>query len=149
MRRDHQALAVGQRIRAVRLECELTQEQVARQAGLSKGYLSDVESGKRTIGSAKLLGVADALGASLEWLLTGAEGGSREPRMADPVVIPPELGQAAEDMGLTYAATIECLEFSRAVLARPRRRGWLDRNRLTVARWKALRQGIEDVFGRA
>ena len=148
MQRDHQALAIGQRIRAVREDCGLTQVQVARQAGLSKGYLSDVEAGKRNVGSAKLLGLADALGASLEWLLTGESGESRSVRVSEPVVIPPELGQAAEEMDLSYAATLECLALSQAVLDRPRRAGWRDRNRLTAARWKALRRGIEEVFGR-
>lgn len=41
------ARRVGARIRAVRLETDITQEQLAWSCNLAKAYLSQVESGKR------------------------------------------------------------------------------------------------------
>ena len=70
----------------------MNQEQLAERAGLSKGFLSDLENNKRNIGSQNLLKIANVLGASVDYLLRGE---AAETANAEPIVIPPELSQAA------------------------------------------------------
>jgi transcriptional regulator with XRE-family HTH domain len=62
---------VGERIREIREEMQINQEQLAERSGLSKGFLSDVENNKRNIGSENLLKIANVLGASVDYLLRG------------------------------------------------------------------------------
>lgn len=132
---------VGDRIREIREEMQMNQDQLAERAGLSKGFLSDVENNKRNIGSENLLKIANVLGASVDYLLRGeiAESGSTEP-----VVIPPELSQAAEELELSYAATVELLEAHRSVIARRSNKGL---RKFAVEDWKKLHEAIKRVFG--
>jgi len=119
----------------------MTQEQLADRAGISKGFLSDVENANRNIGSQNLLKIANVLGASVDYLLRGEVSDSAS---AGPVVIPPELSQAAEDLELSYAATVELLEAHRSVIARRSNRGL---RKFTVDDWKKLHEAIKKVFG--
>lgn len=61
----------GERIRQMRLARGMTQDQLSSAAGISKGFLSDVENGKRDISSRNLLRIATALSASVDYLLQG------------------------------------------------------------------------------
>jgi transcriptional regulator with XRE-family HTH domain len=132
---------VGDRIREIREEMQMNQDQLAERASLSKGFLSDIENNKRNIGSENLLKIANVLGASVDYLLRGeiAESGSTEP-----VVIPPELSQAAEELELSYAATVELLEAHRSVIARRSNKGL---RKFSVEDWKKLHEAIKRVFG--
>ena len=133
--------SVGERIREIRDEQGITQDQLAQRSGLSKGFLSDVENSKRNIGSQNLLQIANVLGASVDYLLQG------EARMSldrEPIVIPPELDRAAEELGLSYASTVELLEAQQSVIARRSSQGV---RRLSVEDWKRLHEAIEKVFG--
>lgn len=56
---------LGARIRALRVEAELTQEQLAWDCDLDKGYLSQVESGKRAPSLPVLALLARRLGLEL------------------------------------------------------------------------------------
>jgi transcriptional regulator with XRE-family HTH domain len=132
---------VGDRIREVREELRLTQDQLADRAGLSKGFLSEVENNKRNLGSQNLLKIAGVLGASVDYLLRGEVS---ESSGSEPIVIPPELSQAAEELELSYAATIELLEAHRSVIARRSNRGL---RRFNVEDWKKLHEAIKKVFG--
>lgn len=64
---------MGERIRAAREQSGLTLEQLASRAGLTKGFLSDVENDKRNISVHNCLRVAEALKVSLDWLTTANE----------------------------------------------------------------------------
>ena len=132
---------VGDRIREIREEMRMNQEQLAERAGLSKGFLSDLENNKRNIGSQNLLKIANVLGASVDYLLRGE---AAETANAEPIVIPPELSQAAGELELSYAATIELLEAHRSVIARRSNRGL---RKFTVEDWKKLHDAIKRVFG--
>lgn len=56
-----------------RLRLKLSQEQLAERAGTSKGYISDLESGKRPVPPGPMLQrLADALGVTTRQLFTGA-----------------------------------------------------------------------------
>jgi transcriptional regulator with XRE-family HTH domain len=60
-RRRHDAVAVGRRLRDLRHAQHLSLVQLARQAGLSQGYLSQVERDRATPSTAALSKLAEAL----------------------------------------------------------------------------------------
>ena len=132
---------VGDRIREVRENLGINQGQLATRAGVSKGFLSDVENNKRNLSARNLLRIANALGASVDYLLRGAVARMSAP---EPIEIPPELSQAAMELELSYPATIELLDAQRSVIARRSSRGL---RKLTVDDWKALHKTIREVFG--
>jgi transcriptional regulator with XRE-family HTH domain len=131
----------GDRIREIREKRKMTQDQLAEAADISKGFLSDVENGKRNIGSQGLLRIANSLGASIEYLLRGEV---KEAGYQEPVIIPPELSQAAEELHLTYAETLEVLDAHRSVVARRSNKSFKE---FKVDDWKRLYAAIKKVFG--
>jgi transcriptional regulator with XRE-family HTH domain len=134
--------SVGDRIREIREAKKLTQDQLAEKAAISKGFLSEVENGKRNVSSEYLLRIANSLGASVDYLLRGAadlSNGNKEP-----IVIPPELSEAAQRLNLTYAQTVELLEAHRSVIAR---RSMKHSKPFTREDWIALHKAIKQVFG--
>jgi transcriptional regulator with XRE-family HTH domain len=131
----------GDRIRAIREKRGLTQDQLADKAKISTGFLSDVENAKRNVSSENLLKIANALGASADYLLRGE---TRETNQRQPVVIPPELSEAAGDLGLSYTQTLETLEAHNSVVAR---RSTKETKRLSVEEWKEFYRAIKRVFG--
>lgn len=64
-------LALGSRVRERRVVRDLTLELLARGAGLTKGFLSQIENGKSQPTAQRLLGLSRALGVTADWLLTG------------------------------------------------------------------------------
>jgi transcriptional regulator with XRE-family HTH domain len=131
----------GDRIRAIREARGKTQDQLADEAKISKGFLSEVENNKRNISSENLLRIANVLGASVDYLLRGE---TKEQTQRQPVVIPPELSQAAGELGLSYAETLETLEAHNSVIARRSNRG---AKRISVEEWKEFYRAIKRVFG--
>jgi transcriptional regulator with XRE-family HTH domain len=71
-RRKHQIdlRAIGRRIRELR-GFEMTQADFANRIGVSQGYLSALENGKKEPGAAVLLAIRKEFGKSVDWLLTG------------------------------------------------------------------------------
>jgi transcriptional regulator with XRE-family HTH domain len=130
----------GERIREIREKRGLTQEQLAKKAEISKGFLSDVENNKRNIGSQGLLRVANELGASVDYLLAGKVVESIE---NEQILIPQELSEAAEEMNLSYSETLDLLKTVNSAVAR---RGNKYRKELTVEEWKKLHDAIKEVF---
>lgn len=106
---------MGRRIAECRERRGWTQKKLAEEAGISVTFLSEVENDRRAIGSAGLLGVADALGASVDYLLKGTVGA---PRPQLPLVIPPELAEAAEEQGWSVSETRDLMKFYQMVVAR-------------------------------
>lgn len=131
----------GERIKQIREKKGLTQDQLAEASGISKGFLSDVENNNKNISSQSLLRIANALGASVDFLLQGA---TREGADKAPVVIPPELSDAAEELKLSYAETLELLDAHKSVVAR---RSNKSQRQFSVDDWKNLHKAIKKVFG--
>ena len=132
----------GDRIREVREKRGMKQEDLARASGLSKGFLSDVENNNRNVSSQALLRVANALGASVDYLLRGE---TMETSVSgQPLTIPQELSRAAEELGLSFADTVELLEAHRSVVAR---RSIRSTRSFSVEDWKNLHKAIKRVFG--
>lgn len=59
----------GLRLRDLRIEANLTQEELAEKADLSTGYLGEVERGKKIIGVDKFINIVKALGVSADYVL--------------------------------------------------------------------------------
>jgi transcriptional regulator with XRE-family HTH domain len=135
--------SVGDRIREIREELGLTLDKLADKTGISKGFLSDVETGKRDISSEYLLKIADAVGASLDYLLRG-ENSTPSSTRQKAVEIPSELSQAAQQLKLSYAQTLELLEANQSVVAR---RSTKSLKRFGVDDWKELYKAIRKVYG--
>jgi transcriptional regulator with XRE-family HTH domain len=135
--------SVGDRIREIREAKKLTQDQLAEKAAMSKGFLSEIENGKRNVSSEYLLRIANVLSASVDYLLRGTTevpgAGNREP-----IVIPSELSDAAEKLNLSYAQTVELLEAHRSVIAK---RSMRQSKPFTTEDWIALHKAIKQVFG--
>lgn len=131
----------GDRIRKIREARGMIQDQLAEKAGISKGFLSDVENNKRNISSENLLRIANVLGASIDYLLRGE---TRETGREAPVVIPPELSEIAEELNLSYGETLELLGAHRSVVARRSNKG---AKKFTTEDWRELYKAIKRVFG--
>lgn len=67
-------LALGNAVRELRREREMSQEDLADLAGLSGNYVGDTERGERNISVRTLWQLADGLGVPASELLARAEG---------------------------------------------------------------------------
>ncbi len=108
--------SVGDRIKQIRMKLGWTQDKLAREAGLSKSFLSDIENDKTRASGDNLLKIADVLGATLDYLMKGniCED-SDKPKMVE---IPMELSKAAENLKLSYNETIMLLDINKSIVAR-------------------------------
>lgn len=59
------AQAFGKRVRTLRRQKSWSQEQLASEAGIDKGYLGRVERGETNIGIENIAGIAQALGVEI------------------------------------------------------------------------------------
>jgi transcriptional regulator with XRE-family HTH domain len=131
----------GDRIRQLREARGWTQESLAERAKVSKGFLSDLEGNKRNISADYAVRIANALGASLDYLLRG-ETGQRE-RQRAPISIPPELSAAAQELNLSYAETLTLLDAHNSIVARRAERAVPPPSK---EEWKRLHAMIAKVY---
>ena len=109
-------ISPGERIRQRRKELRLKQQQLAEIAQISSGFMSEIEKGKRNPSGRVMLRLASALSTTTDWILQG-DGGPEKRRDPTPLVIPPELSEAARDAGLSYASTASLLKAYNQVVA--------------------------------
>ena len=129
---------VGQRLQYVRTRKGLTLDQLARRASVSKSFLWEVEHDNSGISGERLLRVANALDASLEFLLRGAP--APEDYQPPAIEIPWELGELAEEVGLTYSQTLSMLKVESSFVAR---RSSGKRVRKSTDDWRALYDSVK------
>lgn len=60
---------VGSRIRSIRERLRVTRKELAEDAGISVGYLAEVEKGNTSVSLIKVVNIAWALGVPLSYLL--------------------------------------------------------------------------------
>jgi transcriptional regulator with XRE-family HTH domain len=130
----------GDRIREFRKDLGWTLDKLAEKTDLSKGFLSDVEGNKRNASTDNLLKIANAMGASLDYLLRGEQ--TKASRTREPVQIPSTLSIFAEEEGLSYTDTLTLLETHSAVIAR---RSNESIKPPTVEDWRRLYKAIKEV----
>lgn len=139
----NQSSTLGDRVAMLRRKQDLTQRQLADRAGISPTFVSDIENDKRNVSSTVLWQIAEALGASLDYLMKGKTKES-ETIPSEPRSIPLELEAAAEDEGWSYGETVALLEAKQGVLAR---RGGGEKSRqkvedLTREDWIRIYEGL-------
>jgi len=117
---DHKG--AGGRIRDLRRRKDWTLEQLAREAGVSKGFLSAIENEKNHPTGKMLLKLARALGASVDYLLSG-ETNIETKNQPAATEVPPELAQAAMEKGWSFRTVNAMLQAREAVLARRSKSG--------------------------
>jgi transcriptional regulator with XRE-family HTH domain len=130
----------GDRIREFRKDLGWTLDKLAEKTNLSKGFLSDVEGNKRNASTENVLKIANAMGASLDYLLRAEQ--AKASRNREPVQIPSTLSIFAEEEGLSYTDTLTLLETHSAVIAR---RSNESIKPPTVEDWRRLHKAIKEV----
>ncbi len=139
-KQDPSQPGVGERIKKAREDLGWTQEKLATESKISKSFLSDVERGERDISAGYLLKIANALGASLNYLLRGTV----EPmERTEKIEIPRELSEAAEQMNLSYSQTLTVLQAHNSIVAR---RSYKQVQRSSVQDWIELARAIAKVY---
>lgn len=128
---------VGRRIRERRTELGWTQAVLARKAGISKGFLSDVENGKRSVGADTLLDIARALGKSLDFLMTGEEADTEPVE----IQIPKALADFAADEGLSFRQALTLLDMQRQIIAY---RSTTKKGDLDKVDWKIFYEAVKE-----
>ena len=128
---------VGKRIRKLREDKKMTLDVLSERTGISKGFLSDSETGNRNLSSQNLLKIANVLNASLEYLLRGTDVAPPNP---EPLTFPPELTAAARELNLSFADTEALLATHRSVVARRSNEGL---RTPSVEDWKELYQTLK------
>lgn len=104
---------LGKRIRARRGELGWTQDHLASKAGISKGFLSDLENSKRKVSAENLMGIAQVLDLSLDYLMKGED----VPAPQREIQIPSSLSDFASLEGLTFRQTLTLLQMRHQIVA--------------------------------
>ena len=108
--------SIGKRIHRIRLDRGFTLEALAELAQLSKSFIWEVEHDRSGISGKRLLQVANALGASVDYLLRGESAIlDYEPPSIE---IPRSLSEVAQELGLTFRQTMMLLDIDRSIVAR-------------------------------
>jgi transcriptional regulator with XRE-family HTH domain len=115
----------------------MTQEQLAARSSMSKGFLSEVENDRRNLSSKILLNIAIELGATVDYLLTGATPRHEAPKTIE---IPVELSRVAEERHLTHSETVGLLEAYSSLIARRNPQG---ARRYTENDWRELHDALK------
>ena len=131
---------LGERIRKRRQELGWTQEELSRKSGISKGFLSDVENGKRSVSAENLSEIAQVLGLSLDFLMKG-EDPPGQAHVVKPVEIPAALSDFANEEGLSYRQTLTLLQMRRQILAH---RGLASRVGRDDFDWRKLYESVKE-----
>ena len=108
-------------------------------AVLSKSFLWEVEQDRSGISGKRLLQVADALSASIEYLLRG--GSTVETEKLRSIEIPTELSEVAQELGLSYQQTLALLQVDRTIVAY---RSGKRRGRKNKEDWRSLYRDLSE-----
>ena len=65
MKKDKHLVKLGNQIREVRKSKNLSQEQLAYDAGIDRSYMGSIERGERNVGFLTLVKIADCLGSDV------------------------------------------------------------------------------------
>lgn len=72
-------MSIGDNIRAARIECNMTQAELAEKVGLSQSTIALYEAGKRELTASQIVPFAHVLDTSPLFLLEGTHGGGEPP----------------------------------------------------------------------
>lgn len=131
-------MSLGDRIKSIRQTLGMTQDKLALEAGISKSFISEIENDKSNVSGENLLKIANVLNASLDYLMKGEVTTSEEKLKT--VEIPSELSDLAEELGLSYKATIILLSTHRSLIAR---RSNSEKLEMTKQHWRELYERLK------
>jgi transcriptional regulator with XRE-family HTH domain len=129
--------SIGDRIKKRRLELGWTQDQLCTKAGISKGFLSDLENSKRSVSADNLLDIARALSLSLDYLMTGD---ASEPKPSE-VPIPSSLAKFAAEERLSFRQTLMLLDMQKQIVAH---RSAKKKDDLELVDWRKFYEGVKE-----
>lgn len=133
----HDRVEIGQRIKRLRTAQGLTVQDLAKRAGVSPGYLSEVERGLSAVSVDKLTQIANGLGVGVDVLLE-----DQAPADSEGVVqIPAALSEAADQLNLSHRATLTLLRGQRTLTAR---RAQSDAEEWGVQQWVTFYEQVKD-----
>jgi transcriptional regulator with XRE-family HTH domain len=127
---------VGDRVKQCRLELGLSQDALAQRAGISKSFLSDLETRKRSVGAETLLDLGRAMGVSLDFLMTGEDSGDQKPE----VQIPTTLANLAAEEGLSFRKALTLLHMQEQIIAN---RKSAKKNDLERVNWQQFYRAVK------
>lgn len=107
-------IEIASRIRTLRRARGISLQRLAEVAGISPGYLSEVERGQSAVSGEKLAALAENLGVTADYLLSGRDSN----RGSTAVIIPSALSEAATVLNLSYAETLRLLAGKESLVAR-------------------------------
>jgi transcriptional regulator with XRE-family HTH domain len=138
--------SLGRRVADCRDRLGWTQKTLAERAGLSVTFVSEIENDRRAPGTEALLSLANALGASLDYIVKGV---SDTPTTKRPLVLPADLAEAAEEGRWSVGVASDLLKFRQMVVARRSRGGETDEAERALDKndWKELYQAYLRFFG--
>ncbi len=110
-------MSLGDRIKRRRTELGWTQDVLADKAGISKGFLSDVENSKRNVSADTLLDIAKVLGLSLDYLMKGEDGEDGSEKVREAVEIPADLAALAAKENIAFPKLLLLLQMKRQIVA--------------------------------
>lgn len=131
-------MTLGDRIKQIRQSLGWTQGRLAKEAEISKSFLSEIENNKSNISGENLLKLANALNASLDYLMTGQPELNEGP--PKPIEIPPELSDIAEELSFSYRETLSLLTAHQSLLAR---RSSKEESKMTKEMWRGLYKSLK------
>ena len=109
-------MSLGDRIKERRVELKWNQDDLATKAGISKGFLSDLENGKRSIRADTLSKIARVLGYTLDYLVLG-EGEPKSDNINSEIQIPPKLSELAAVEKLSFSEVVALLQIRHQIVA--------------------------------
>ena len=137
---------LGRRVADCRERLGWTQKTLADKAALSITFVSEIENDRRAPGTEALRRLADALGASLDYLVKGVSDPAPPRR---PLVLPAELAEAAEQGRWSVGVASDLLRFRQMVIARRSRGGAVGEGErdLSPEEWRQLYEVYHRLFG--
>ena len=66
MNKEETRMRIGQRVKALRLMTELSQDELAQRAGLQRTHIGRIEGGKYAVNIETLQAIAEALGMTVD-----------------------------------------------------------------------------------
>jgi transcriptional regulator with XRE-family HTH domain len=135
--KEHRVAGVGERIKKRRLEIGWTQDQLCQKAGISKGFLSDLENDKRSVSAENLLEIARALNVSLDYLMTGKASQDQPTEVA----LPASLAKFAAEEGLSLRQTLMLLDMQKQIVAH---RSARKKDGLEGVDWQKFYEGVKE-----
>ena len=119
------------------MELDWTQDQLCHKAGISKGFLSDLENGKRSVSADNLLDIARALSVSLDFLMTGKASTEKPTEVS----IPASLAKFAAEERLSLRQTLMLLDMQKQIVAH---RSAKKKDGLEAVDWRRFYEGVKE-----